>query len=726
MKTQRSSLFRWARNSLAAAAGIAALGGCGGGSHDGAYVGATAVSSGIYKIVVNSASDPNAPSQYPTFGGTSFGSVGQYEKIRGVAYGRLDPNDPHNSVITDIKLAPRDANGMVEYAMDFYILRPVDLSKGNHKLFYEGENRGGKQSGSFNESSGGNNPTTAADAGSAFLENQGYTLAWSGWEPSVSPAPSTPSLPSADNVLRIQVPVATNADGSSITGPVYEYLEADNSTTKSFSLYYNTASTDTSKATLTVRSHLTDPPTPVPASGWSFTSSKTIALTGGAAFTQSAIYELTYTAKDPYVAGIGFAATRDFVSFLRSGQPDSLGTPNPLAGDPPTRVLNWNLSQPSRLLNDFIWLGFNQDVNGKKVFDGVFNWVGGGDGVDLNLRFAHPSMTERNRQQHLYAEASFPFSYSSMTDQFTGKTDGRLVRCTATNTCPLIMNINSANEYWVKAGSTLHTDTQGNDIPDPANVRNYLLSGLQHASGAAANSLGICQQFGNSTDPNPVLRALFTDLDQWLDGTPPPPSAVPMRSNNTAVMTNTGPYSPIGIGTVDQNALGWPTIPGVLYTGLVTVHNLFNWGPQFAADGIMSINPPQATGHVYPSFVSKVDSDGNEIAGIRLPAVAAPVATTAGWNLRSAAYGGNDGCESTGSLIPFAPTAAARAAIGDPRPSLAERYGTHDGYVTAVTTAAQALEAQRLLLPADVQTYITNAQKPVVVTGNPLYGSYTW
>jgi phage tail protein X len=191
------------------------------------------------------------------------------------------------------------------------------------------------------------------------------------------------------------------------------------------------------------------------------------------------------------------------------------------------------------------------------------------------------------------------------------------------------------------------------------------------------------------------------------------------------VFTTTTADSPLGIGVVPQATLGWQSIPGVLYTGLVTVHNQFNFGPKFD-DGILSINPPTATGNVYPSFVSKVDSDGNEIAGIRLPPVAAPVATTTGWNLRSAAFGGNDGCESTGSLIPFAPDAATRTTLGDTRPSLTERYGTHAGYVAAVTAAANTLAAQRLLLPADVQAYIAAAKQPVNVVGNPIYGSYTW
>jgi hypothetical protein len=158
---------------------------------------------------------------------------------------------------------------------------------------------------------------------------------------------------------------------------------------------------------------------------------------------------------------------------------------------------------------------------------------------------------------------------------------------------------------------------------------------------------------------------------------------------------------------------------------LITVHNLFNFWPQFDS-GIMTINPPTTTGKVYPSFVSKVDSDGNEVAGIRLPPVAAPVATTAGWNLRSAAFGGPDGCESTGTLIPFAPDAATRTGISDPRPSLAERYGTHAGYVAAVTSSVNALSAQRLLLPADAQAYIDAAKQPVNVVGNPIYGTYTW
>jgi hypothetical protein len=672
---------------------------------------------GIITFSINSTTAMTAPSQMPTFGGMTFGAVGTYDKIRGTASGTLDPKDPKNAVITDIALAPVDANGLVEYNMDFYILKPSNLALGNGKVFFELPNRGSKEYGSLNLSGGGNDPTTAADAGVAFLQNQGYTIVWGGWEPTVS---------RANNSMGITLPVAVNADGSTITGQVYEYIEFDNATTMSDTVAYTTNTMDTTQATLTVKQHLTDTPTVIPATGWTWTSPTTMALLpAGTPFAQSAIYELVYTAQNPFVAAIGLAAIRDLGSFLRNATADTAGTPNPLAGNV-KRMFSYGLSQPARTMNDFIWLGFNQDLNGKQVFDGTLNWVGASDGVAINYRFEQSGMTERNRQQHLYPEGIFPFAYPVTTDTLTGKTDGRNSRCTTTNTCPLVINVDSANEYWVKAGSTLTSDSTGADIADAPNTRAYLVSGSQHAGPAAANSLGVCAQFGNTTDQLPAVRALFEDLDQWLDGTAPPPSQVPTVTGGTAVFATVVPATEaIAIGTVSQIALGFPTIPGLNYDGLITVHNVWNWGPQFA-QGIISVVPPTPTGMVYPNFVSKVDVDGNEIAGIRLPPVAVPVATTAGWNHRATAFGGPDGCESTGLLVPFAPDQATRTTIGDPRLSLTERYGTHAAYASAVAAAANLLQAQRFLLPMDVQTYITNAQLPITVTNNPIYGTYTW
>ncbi|WP_020606236.1 alpha/beta hydrolase domain-containing protein [Spirosoma spitsbergense] len=641
----------------------------------------------------------------PTFGGKSFGMVGAYEKLRGRAYGELDPNSPQNALITDIQLAPRNAKGMVEYAMDIYILKPIDLTKGNHKLFLEVNNRGSKLVGGLNKSSGGNDPTTEAHAGDGFLMNRGYTLVWNGWDPSAAPV---------NNNLTISVPLVKNPDGSSITGPSYEYIVYDNTTTLTHPLAYPTAALNKATATLTVRDHLADAPTVIPADGWEYADDHTIRLLPiGTPFRQSAIYEFSYTARDPMVAGIGLAATRDFVSFLRYATADDAGNPNPLASDIQF-TFSFALSQPARYLNDFQTLGFNADEKGRRVLDGIENWLGGGNGIGLNVRFAQPARTERNRQNQLYPEAGFPFAYPVLTDPLTGKTAGRLAACSATNTCAKVFEINSANEYWVKAASLLHTDTQGNDLPDPATVRFYLVSGAQHGTGNAT-SRGTCQQFQNPTNAEPLLRALFVALDDWVTkGTPPPPSAVPRRADGNAVLASHQPGSPTGI--VPREALGWPAIPDVTYTGLITTRYQLDFGPS-TSQGMLTTFPPTITGRpVYVNFVSKVDQDGNEVAGIRLPSVAVPVATTTGWALRRAGFGENDGCEGAGQSIPFKNTKAERLQVNDPRLSLEERYRTHDGYVRAVTKATDELLKQRLLLPADARQYKQEAEASPVLS----------
>ena len=245
---------------------------------------------------------------------------------------------------------------------------------------------------------------------------------------------------------------------------------------------------------------------------------------------------------------------RDFVSFLRSAKADSLGTPNPISGGVQS-VASWTLSQPARLMNDFVWLGFNQDVNGKQVFDGVFNWIGGGNGLGINYRFAQVGRTERNRQHHLAQfEGVFPFSYTTTTDALTGKTDGRNVRCTATNTCPKVMNVFSSNETWVKAGSTLTTHPNtGLDVVEPANVRNYLVASAPHGgAGNTTTAPSTCLQFGSLVEANPLLRALWVALDAWIGGTPPPDSQHASVDRGTAVFAQAGASSNIGIGTVPQ------------------------------------------------------------------------------------------------------------------------------------------------------------------------------
>ena len=635
----------------------------------------------------------------PTFDGRIFGRVGPYEKLRGKAYGEVDPADPRNAVITDIELAPRNANGKVEYSMDIFILKPMDLRRGNHTVFLDMNNRGTMLGLFLNDVGPTNNPTAAADAGSGFLMNQGYSVVGNGWD----------FGPTSENArLTISLPIARSPDGSSITGLSYEYINFDDAKSVRYRLAYPTATMDTSKATLTVRARLDDQPTTLPATAWEYVDRTTIRLLpAGTPFKQSHVYELTYTASDPVVAALGLAATRDFISFLRHAARDEVGTLNALAGDV-QQALSFSISQPSRALNDYQALGFNEDEQGRRVIDGMLKWTGAGSGDQINYRFAQTGRTERNRQNRLYPEGVFPFAHQVLTDHLSGRTGGRSARCTVSGTCAKTFEANSSNEYWVKAGSLLHSDTRGQDLEDPEHVRFYLISGLSHSVGNAT-SRDICQQFLNPTSPYPALRALLIGLDQWVSqGTDPPHSKVPRQADNTAVMAVSRPgYLS---GSVPQAALGWPTIPAVAYTGLITTRYHLDFGPTFHTEGIVSNYPPSLEGRpAYPIFVSRVDQDGNELAGIRLPPVEVPVATTTGWALRGEGYGLNDGCERRGQYIPFSKTKADQLATGDPRISLEERYGTHDGYVHAVATASRHLMTQRLLLEDDVQQYIDEA-----------------
>jgi len=638
----------------------------------------------------------------PTFGGYAFKGVGQYEKLVGKGYGELDPNDPKNAVIVDIKLAPRNARGKVEYAFDFYILKPIDLTKGSHKMMYEPPNRGRKTHESLNRGAGGNDPGAEKDPvklANTFLLPRGYTMVWSGWDASAG-------TDDGNYNTTITLPVAKNPDGSAITGPSYEYIVSG---AAAYELNYPAATLDQSKAKLTHRVHLDDVPQVVPASGWAYDAEGTSIhlLPQGTRFTQGDIYELSYTAKDPTVNGVGFAAVRDFNAFLRYEKADEGGTANPMAGDI-TRIYTEISSQPGRMLNDFRTFGFNQAENGKIVFDGMLQWIAAADGINMNSRFSQPGRTERNRQDQLYAEGVFPFANQRLKDPISGKTAGRYDACSKTNTCPLAMEIYSANEYWVKGASLFHTDPMGKtDLPDHPMARLYFVSSMQHGTGNAA-AKGACQQVGNPLDSGPLQRALWEALDQWsTKGVVPPPSSVPRLADGTLV-----PPLP-------QAAQGFPKIPGVTYTGLKSTRYLLNYGPDYYKTGIPTVNPPvitppmfdnPANGPIYPTYVPKTDADGNDVAGIRLPDVTAPLATYTGWSLRAGAQA-NDGCEGTGQMIGFPRTKAERIASGDPRLSIEERYPTAEAYTAAAKQAIDDLVARRLLLQEDVQPYVERMRR---------------
>jgi hypothetical protein len=668
------------------------------------------------------------------FGGYSWPVVGQYERIVGVAKGEVNPTDRRNAVIVDIELAPRNARGNVEYSFNFYLLKPIDLSKGAHRVMYEPPNRGGKTWTALGRvSGGGNDPATITSAtvlANSFLMPRGYTISFSGWEE----LGDLNSLTASANF-----PIAKNADGSSITGPSYEYIVTGGS---SSDLSYPAADMDKSKATLTHRVHLNDSPQKMPAFGsstctgtavcWDYNASGTAirlvnAAGGSVNFTNNDIYEFAYTAKDPSPKGLGFAAVRDWNAWLRYEAHDDLGNPNPMAGDI-QHIYTEISSQPGRLLNDFRHLGFNEAENGKKVFDGHMQWIAAGNGLNMNYRFSQSGRTERNRQNHLYIEGRFPFANVMSHDRITRSTDSRYRRCEHSNTCPLGMEIYSANEYWVKSASLLHTDPTGSrDLPDSPYARNYFMSSMQHGTGNAT-SRGSCQQFQNPLSSSATQRALFIALDDWAThNRKPPESRVPRLKDRNLV-----PPLP-------QSGMGFPNIPSpfadtpgplVTYTGLKTTRYHFDYGLNFYETGIATVNPPTfpfttpsyqddtGNGPIYPSYVPKTDSDGNDIAGVRLVDVTVPLATYTGWALRSGVWA-NDGCESSGQYIPFARTAADRAASGDPRPSVAERYPTFDAYYTKVVKALDDMIGDRFLLCEDAQSELNRLVAHGITRGVP-------
>ena len=381
-------------------------------------------------------------------------------------------------------------------------------------------------------------------------------------------------------------------------------------------------------------------------------------LPAGTNFAPNDIYEFSYTAKDPTVNGIGFAAVRDFNSFLlRYATADSAGTSNPLAGDV-TRIYTFAVSQPARMLNDFRNLGFNEDEDGKIVFDGMLQWIAAGDGINLNYRFSQPGRTERNRQDQLYAEGVFPFANQRSTDPITGKTAGRYDKCTNENVSTRHGGLLGERILGESGVSIHHRPARAPRIFPIIRWRATISSPAISTARAVPTVKGNCQQFQNPLDSAPVLRALFVALDNWsTKGVAPPPSEVPRLADGTLV-----PPLP-------QSGVGFPKIPGVTYTGLKSTRYLLNYGPKFYSTGIMTINPPamkppifdnRENGPIYPSYVPKTDADGNDLAGIRLPDVTVPLATYTGWSLRSGPQA-NDGCEAAGQYIPFADQGRARA-----------------------------------------------------------------
>lgn len=612
----------------------------------------------------------------PAFEGRTFAPVGTYDRIIARATIAVPPDDPHNSVIADIDHAPRNAHGLVDAVSDVEILRPTIATGANRRLFYEVVNRGNKAGlALFNDAAVTNDLTKAADAGNGFLMSRGYTIVWSGWQGDTA---------AGGGRLTFSPPIVPQVTGLSREEFVFDHSE-NPAVAK---LSYPAADLDPAQVKLTVRARESDPRSEPSDLSMKFEDRNRIAISRPAGFDAGAIYELIYLAKDPKVMGLGFATTRDIISFLRYDKADEEGTPNLLAGHI-DRAIAFGVSQSGRYLHDFLYLGFNADEAGRMVFDALMPHVAGGKKTFTNYRFSQPGRSPYQHADTVYPGSEFPFTYPVITDTLTGRTDGLLARCLAAGNCPKIIKTDSEIEFYQQRASLVATDTQGNALAMPDNVRLFLISNLQHFALATDRSAltRTCMFPTNPLHAGPPARALLVALDQWItDGTLPPPSRYPSRDDGSLV-------PPI------PEAVGFPRIPGVVYTGRMTQPTVINF----------DVVPP-VKGAAYPVFVPKTDADGRDIAGVHLPTLEAPVATHTGWNFRKAGFAEGELCDNNGSMFPFAATREERLSNGDPRLSLAERFPKEGDRAAAVLTAAKQLVQDRLLLEQDVKLFMASVK----------------
>lgn len=619
-----------------------------------------------------------------------------FETLSGHFYGELDPKDPHNAIINDIQLAPRNARGMVEYSATFALTKPADMSKSNGVLYYLVPNRGNGATGAYDE---------------------GYVSVISGWQGDLLPR---------DNSQMLKVPIAKNPDGSSITGPVMERLidipagrnTVDLRTTQYAGLTYQIPVTlDTAKSVLTFRSSAVAAPVKIPASNWAFADCSVTPFPGTPdpsklcvknGFEPGSEYVIQYTAKDPLVLGIGYAATRDLNSFLRYAAADDTGAPNPVAGQ-----IRWAMSrgdsQSGNFIRSFIHLGFNQDESGRIVWDGAMPHIAARQ-LALNFRFAVAGGAAGPGQPG----SESVLWWSNYPDKARHRpAAGLLDRCAKSNTCPKIFETFGALEFWYlrESPDLVGTDAKA-DIRLPGNVRRYFFPGTAHGGGRGgfhAEAPAPPNGCVLPTNPNPesdTMTALRTAMVDWISkGVEPPPSRYPTLARKE-------------LAPATKTAIGFPDIPGVPSPeGLVNPVYDYDFGPDFRypdLSGAMTKNPP-AIKQTLPTLVPKVDADGSDVNGVPSVLRQAPLGSYLGWNITAAGFDKGKICQLAGAYIPFAKTKAERTANHDPRLSLEERYTTHEGYVDAVKKAAAQAVADRFLLPGDAARLVREAEASYVL-----------
>jgi hypothetical protein len=661
----------------------------------------------------------------PFAGGTTWGEAGAYERLVGTAYMEVDPRRRLNAGIQDIDKAPRNARGMVEFSTQIFILKPVDMARSNHKIYWTANNRGNDAL---------YTAQTVAQVGrNDIYLRMGYVIVDAGWEGDLVPVATR---------LVASLPIARNDDGSPIVGPMrVEYTDRNLPLAGTYTTNlegnaafrsYETNDTFTPHSTLTVRDLVQGPKTPIASDRWAFGSCPTgqASLVPGTfdvcyfdGFRADKLYELIYPAKNPIVMGLGYATTRDVGSFLRFELQDEVGNPNPLGPAPGhagiRRSYITGASQTGGYLRDYIYFGFNEDERHRRVFDGIMPTIAGTDRVFLNVRFADPNIWSDQDDRHDFLQSSYPpLTYAVTRDPISGIKDGVMKRPA---TDPLVMQTDSGTEFWQLRGSLNVEDGEGHPVSLPRNVRLYFNSSTAHGmrlGGLGAETPGasvLCQ------DPTPgqaiseTARALLVAMDEWADrGIEPPPSNYPRLASHQGedadedgddgARDERGTLVPLA-----QAAVAFPAIPGVSFPTVQNQLELLDFGPDFDQHGgVLTLQPP-LLGPTYQQFVPLPDQDGLDVAGVRPLQIRVPLGTSTGWNIRAPGHRPPNLCGLTGTYVPFAKTMADRLANGDPRRSLEERYGDHAGFVNAVRKAAQDLVRDRFLLQEDADAFVAAA-----------------
>jgi len=614
-------------------------------------------------------------SRQDVLGGKSFGTVGAYEKLSGKVYFAVDPNNPHNKIIADLDKAPRNAQGKVEFSADLFILRPKDASRGNGVAFFDVVNRGRMGLlGVFDRAKGSTDPISEAEFGDGLLLREGYTLVAVGWEFEVRKDRDK-------NLVGLTAPIATE-NGKSITGWVSPWFIPD----KAAESYDYTSGYNTSvyppldpknlDYRLTVREGWVAMQHLIPRGDWQFGRMENgqvafdpnwLTLKGG--LKAGMTYQLTYESKNPRVAGLGFAAIRDLASDIKHNADAIVHA---------RYVYTYGASQVGRYQRQLVYEGFTTDEQGRQAIDALIIHTGGTSFGSFNKRFALPN------ELGSFTETVFPIRYEVTTDPVTGRRDGIGARVPAGQD-PKIFFVDTGSEYWDRGrvAALRHLSIDGlEDLPDPPNVRVFMLAGTKHGPGSWPPADSDAQPLKvNPNDYRWAQRAMLAALDHWVrQGVEPPPSKHPDLSDGTLVA---------------QTDIKFPNLPAV------------QW-PLHVPGGFRADLPGAFS--VLPFIVPQVDKDGNDIGGIRLPEQAVPLGTYTDWAFRSEQIGAPGTLIAmAGSYIPFAKTRSDREKNHDPRLSVEERYGTRAEYVRRVEEAANRLAKERYLLPEDVKPIVEAA-----------------